>query len=143
MASSTTQPPDYLLPCLHSIETAVLLTYREHPKLVDKDVEDTYEQLKVFFQKVAQGKELPEPTSSRTIRQDLISSIINELEFREELEEDGYIIDNPAFQYNGRPIPYIESLYAVCFNILLGSVRRWRKELGKSGYLKFIEDQIP
>lgn len=54
-------PPEYLLPALLGIETTVLDARALSPKMLDKDVEEVYEDLKGFYQQLAQDKDVFEP----------------------------------------------------------------------------------
>lgn len=136
-------PPEYIQPCLFSIEQAVLATYEKYPQLRDKEVEETYEQLRGFFQKLAKSEELDEPSSTRTVRQALIEAILEALDTREALGADNHLIMNDSYQPGGYPIPCLETLYAMGFNYLRRSARFWRKERGPNGYLKFISEHLP
>lgn len=136
-------PPELLQPCLLSIEEAVLRTYKEHPRLEDKEVETVFGQLQQFFKKLAGGAELEEPHSTITRKQALIESIILALDAREELGADDHMLQNDQYTLGGRTIPYLEILYATAFTYLQRSARFWRKESGKRGYLSFIASQLP
>lgn len=136
-------PPEFLQPCLFSIEEAVLRTYKEHPRLEDKDVETVFGQLQGFYKKLAGGAELDEPHSTITRKQALIESILLALDAREELGADDHMLQNDQYTLGGRTIPYLETLYATAFAYLQRSARFWRKENGKKGYLSFISSQLP
>ena len=141
--STSHYPPEYLQPCLFSIEQAVVATYLDHPQLHDKEVEETYEQFKDFFFLLVKGKELYEPSSTKAARQTLIDAILEALDLREASGADSYLIMNEEYQPGGFPIPCVEALYATCFNYLRRSARFWRKERGPNGYLKFISERLP
>lgn len=136
-------PPDYLLPPLHSIETAVLGIYDLLPKMQDKDVEEVYEALKDFYQQLAQDKDVYEPSSTKGVKQALISAIIEILDFRIENGLDEGLLNNSVCMPGGKYITCEEAVYVHCFNHLLKSVRYWRKENGPKGYLYFIAGQVP
>lgn len=136
-------PPDFLQPCLFSIEEAVLKVFKEHPKLEDKDVEVVYEQLQRFYKKLAGGAELEEPHSTIARKQALIEAITLALDVREEFGADDHLLQNDQYTLGGRTIPYVEILYATAFTYLQRSARFWRKESGKRGYLDFIASQMP
>lgn len=140
--SNSNQPPDFLLPCLFSIESAVSQVFEAHPRLEDKEVEAIYVQLYQFFKKLAQGAELDEPFSTITRKQALIKAILTALDAREELGGDEHILQNPEYTLGGKTIPYLETLYATGFNNLRSSARFWRKRNGKRGYLNFISEQM-
>lgn len=136
-------PPDFLQPCLFSIEEAVIQVSKEHPRLEDKDIEMVYDLLQKFFKKLAQGKNIDEPTSTITRKQALIEAIIAALDVREELGADEHALQNPDYTLGGKTIPYLEALYATGFNYLRRSARFWRKENGTRGYLNFIRNNMP
>ncbi|WP_143473590.1 hypothetical protein [Flavilitoribacter nigricans] len=118
-------------------------TKKEFPKLNDRDVELTYDQLKAFFQKLAKGKELDEPESTNPARHALIDAILEVLDMREEMAADEAYILNENYRFGGNLIPNIEVFYSSGFNYLRRSVRFWRKERGQNGYLKFLSEQMP
>ena len=140
--SASGMPPDFLLPCLHSIEQAVLATSKVYPQLLDKEVETIYDQFKNCYDQLARDKEMYEPSSNIAYRQALINAILLALDAREELEADDIYVNNPDIRHGGRIIPYLESLYALCFGYLSRSARYWRKLNGPKGYLKFIAEQL-
>lgn len=134
-------PPGYLMPVLHSIETTVLSVWNEFPQLKDKDVEFVYDQLKTYYKKRLQGKEIDEPISTIARNQALIDEILNFIDVREEMEADLGLINNPAIMPDGRPILDLSALYVYAFNTLTNSVRLWRKNTS-GGYLKFIKENV-
>ncbi|MFM9948822.1 MAG: hypothetical protein ACKV1O_12860 [Saprospiraceae bacterium] len=136
-------PPEYLQPCLFSIEQAVVVTYQQYPQLFDKEVEETYELFKDFYQQLAKGKELYEPSSTKVAKQALIEAILEALDAREEIGADESYILNDHILAGGDLIHSLEDLYAMCFKYLIRSARFWRKEGGRMGYLKFISSQLP
>ena len=135
-------PPEFLQPCLFSIEEAALQTYKDHPRLEDKDVEAVYVLLRDFFKKLAQGKELDEPSSTLSRKQALIDAILSGLDAREEVGADMPYLQNPDYTLGGMTIPYVETLYVTAFNYLRRSARFWRKENGARGYLEYVRTSI-
>ncbi|HMQ61077.1 MAG TPA: hypothetical protein PKE06_10445 [Flavilitoribacter sp.] len=135
-------PPDYLQPLLYSIEKAVADTFKEQSRLSDKEVEMTYDQIRDYFHKLAQGKDLDDPHSTSPMRQTLIDAILDVIELREDAGADNRLILSPDHQPDGRPIPSLEHLYVIGLNYLRHSVRLWRKKDGRTGYLRFIADQL-
>ncbi len=134
-------PPDYLKPLLHSIESTVLVVNEEFPQLSDKEVEFGYDQLKQYFRQKAKSKKVEEPLSTSGRKQVLMDEILNILEEREELKGDDHLIMNKNFNPDGRPIPSLSALYTRAFNILIHSLRYWRKNSTK-GYLKFLKESL-
>lgn len=135
-------PPDFLQPCIFSIEEAVLLTHDDNPSLEDKDVEQVFDLLRNYYKKLAQGKSIDVPTSTVSRKQALLDTIINQLFLREDLNADKTYLQNPVYTLGGRTIPSIEVLYVTAFNYLRKSVRFWRKNKGSSGYLDFIRQNM-
>ena len=137
-----TEPPFYLQPVLHSIESVVRDLFAEYTSLVDKDVEWAYEQLQKYYRQLASGKEVAEPLSSLERRQALIDEILNILETREEMEADVGCINNPNCTLGGKLIPSLSFLYVMGFKRLQQSARFWRKKGGPKGYLLFISSHV-
>lgn len=135
------RPPDYMLPILYSIESTVITLTKEFRKLSDKDIEIVYEQLKHYFQQLAKGKEQDEPSFSSESKEALCDEILNALDVREELGADTHLINNNDYRPSGVPIPSLAALYVDAFNILINSVRFWRKEKF-TNYLKFIRENV-
>jgi len=133
--SRSNSPPEYLMSCLFSIEQTVVVTYKAYPQLHDKEVEEIYKLFKDFFQKLSKGKELYDPSSSRTVKQALIEALLQALDAREEFGIDDEYILNEEIQPGGAPIPNLEAFYALFFKRLEESTRFWRKEGGRPGYL--------
>lgn len=136
------EPSLYQQDFMQPIEFKVLEIREEFPKLLDDDVAFVFDQLTSYFQKLAKGKEVEEPLSSSERRQALIDEILNIIEEREELEADLSVINNPQIRPNGNPIPSLPIFYASCIKTLSKSVRFWRKEAGKTGYLNYISNFI-
>ena len=136
------QPPDYLLPFMHTMETTVLEIWAEFPALNDKDVEFVYEKLKDYYKSVHQGKSPEEPETSSERKQALLDELHNKIDEREEMEADIGYINNPGIKPAGVPITSLAAMYVMCFNRLLKSVQMWRKELGAKGYLTFIRNHV-
>lgn len=134
------EPPLYQQALMHAIESTVLLIREEFSRLLDDDVAFAYEQLAKYYENLAKGKEAEEPLSSSEKRQALIDEILNTIEEREELEADANVVNNPNIKPNGNPIPSLPAFYASSFKTLYKSVRFWRKELGKTGYLNYISE---
>lgn len=136
------EPPMHQQAFLHSIEQTVLMVWKEFPDLQDKDVEYAYQKLKDYYRKLAQATSCEEPLSTMEKRQVLMDEILNRVDAREEIEADAFVVHNPDIQPDGRPISKLPIFYARCFNRLIKSVRRWRKERGSVGYLSFIQDFV-
>lgn len=127
---------------LHSVEQTVLMVWKDFPNLQDKDVEYAYQNLKDYYRKLTKGADCEEPLSTMEKRQALMDELLNKIDLREEMEADTYVVNNPDIQPDGRPVPNLPMFYARCFSRLIKSVRMWRKELGQTGYLSFIQNFV-
>lgn len=137
-----TEPPFFLQPVLHSVESVVRNLFAELTTLTDKDVEWVYEQLQQYYKKLAVGKEAPEPLSSSERRQAIIDEILNALAEREEMEADLGCLNNSDCTIGGKPVPSLSFLYAMGFKRLQQSARFWRKKNGPKGYLHFVSSHV-
>ncbi len=134
-------PADEMLPLLFGIEKSVVGVYEEYTKLADKDVAFVYDQLKSYYKNRSQGKEQKAPTSSLASREALFKAVLRAIGAREKLGGDkGYI--NSSFENGGRPVASLEAFYVIAFNHLRRSVRRWSKMNGRTGYLRFVKEQL-
>ena len=137
------EPPFYLQPVLHTIESTLIALQEEYKTLNDKDIEFVYERLKEYYRKSAQGKQVEEPLSTSEKRQALIDEILNSIEGREEIEADISVLNNPECAPNGIQLTSLAALYSMGFRRLQKSVRFWRKEFRLTGgYLGFISRHV-
>lgn len=139
---NTHMPPDFLQPCLFSIEEAVLKSIEITQNWKTKTSRSSTNSCSGF------SKSSPEAQSWRSLilrlpASSLIESIILALDVREEFGADEHLLQNDQYTLGGRTIPYLEMLYATAFTYLQRSARFWRKERGKRGYLSFIASQLP
>ena len=133
------EPPGYLQPILHSIESAALSAKEEFPRLQDKDAEWVYSKLADYYKAVGRGKTAAEPTSTSEAKQAMIDDILNILDLRIEEGMDAHIAGNPDYTDNGRPYPSLGFLYAKCFKRLNDSATFWRKNREYGGYFGYIK----
>ncbi len=136
------RPADYMLPVLHDIETTILELYDEFPRMVDADVLWCCEKLQDYYKKIAQGKEMEDPESPIQRKQDLMDELLNTLEDRENDELDKDIINNPACRQGEAMYSSYAMLYTAALKKIRDSVRFWKKEGGKTGYLRFIKGSV-
>lgn len=127
-------PSPRLIPVLHTIEIATAITYKMHPTLTDKEVEYVYAAFHKFFKGEVQGKELPEPSSTGKVKEQLIDLIFQQLEIAEEENKFDELLDG-SFAPAGRPVATVEELYVMSFNYLTKSAAAWRKKRSRKGYL--------
>lgn len=127
-------PSERLIPVLHTIEIATAITYKMNPTLVDKDAEYVYSSFHTYFKGEVQGKELPEPSSTSKLKEQLIDLIFQQLETAEEENKFDDLLDG-SFAPAGKPVAMVEELYVMSFNYLAKSAAAWRKRRGRKGYL--------
>jgi len=133
-----TQPPEYLLPLLHSIEVVVVEISQEFPKLKDKEIESVYEKLTDYYKGLSTHKAIDEPFFESEQKQVLTDEILNRLDEREEAEADLFTINNPSVRQGEHMIPSLHHLYIIAFKRLQKSVKFWRKKEGPKGYLTYL-----
>ena len=135
-------PPEYLMALLHSIEKMIVEIYKEYPRLADADVEWVVEKLANYFKVRSRGKEIDEPESPSEMRQALLDEILNIIDDREEIEADIDCVNNPDVRQGEHMFTSLEQLYVLALKRIQNSVRFWRKERGRTGYLKYIVEFV-
>ena len=102
----------------------------------------SYEKLKDYYKKLSVGKQVEEPYVNSDKIQDLIDTILDIIDLREEIDADVQYINNPnCVFFENRTIKSLSEFYRVGFGILCKSVRFWKKQKGTS-YLKFISENV-
>ena len=126
---------------LFSIEQATVAITRKYPRMVDKDVLAVYNAYHAFFVGLSRGKDLDDPYSPLKHRQNLIDEIWEVIAYRERAGADDFV---PAGELvvGGRTITDYDQVYAMGFNDLRKSVRRWSKRDGPKGYINFVREQV-
>ena len=126
---------------LHNIESAIVMCYREHPDLIDAEVETALDWLVKCYRTESQGK----TKSSRKLKGNS-ASVAEAVKVmcdwrlgREKLE---------ATDEKGNPVELdIESKtpseIVACLKRIKSSVKLWTKKGGLQGYLNFIKQYIP
>ncbi|MEM6319436.1 MAG: hypothetical protein AAF960_17325 [Bacteroidota bacterium] len=137
-----TEPPEWMMPLLQSVESAVINLHEEIPRMTDNDVEYAYDKLGGFYKAQISGKEVEEPLSTIDRRQDLIDEILNIIDVREEKKLDEELLNNPDVYYGEHQIPNLPFLYSIAFKRLKSSVKFWRKRMGARGYLNFVRNYV-
>ncbi|MEM1122605.1 MAG: hypothetical protein AAGJ18_19330 [Bacteroidota bacterium] len=137
-----TEPPAWMQPLLHSIESTVINLHEEIPRMTDNDVEYAYDKLANFYKAQISGKEVEEPLSTIDRRQDLMDEILNNIDFREEKKLDEELLNNPDVYYGEHQITNLPLLYSIAFKRLKSSARFWRKRSGPRGYLNFVSRYV-
>ncbi|WP_328774549.1 hypothetical protein [Deinococcus aquaedulcis] len=122
-----TLPQDRFLPVLNTLELAVLGVYGEHPELTDAQVDAAYEELARRYR--AEATNFPfKPGALDGLRAEVHDAALRSLTLMlNHLGEDQR--------------PSAEDLRQ-CVNRLRTSVKRWTRESGRQGYLKFIDREL-
>ena len=135
------KPPEFILPLLHSIES-IVIQYSKENRIDDRMIGMSYEKLKDYYKKLSVGKQVEEPYVNSDKIQDLIDTILDIIDLREEIDADVQYINNPdCIFFENRTIKSLSEFYRVGFGILCKSVRFWKKQKGTS-YLKFISENV-
>jgi len=116
----------------HNIELNVVTFYREHPDLVDHQVDKIYEALQRTFEKELQGKKPPR-LRWKGAEEELFMRLmaLSELIMGNTLEtEDGEPVELPVE-------PISKELLVKIFKRLRSSINLW-SERGRRGYLDYI-----
>lgn len=108
---------------LEAIETAVAKTYREHPSLVDNQVERAYSASITFFNAIGNGRDKPKCKLSGNdlIVYNDIQIVSYDLIGKEEISEKELL---------------------KCLKRLRKSAQKWSKRYGVRGYLDFISQFV-
>ena len=120
---------------LQNIEFAVVSTFREHPDLLDFDVERVYETLIKEYARPAHGTSPTFPTEARAALYARVKHICDWRLGRGEIGDTKSRM--PA------PEPITPEEMVACLKRLRRSVNMWTKRGGRQGYLEFVGDFIP
>ena len=120
---------------LQNIEFAVVSTFREHPDLLDFDVERVYETLIKEYARPARGTSPTFPTEARAALYARVKHICDWRLGRGEIGDTKSRM--PA------PEPITPEEMVACLKRLRRSVNMWTKRGGRQGYLEFVGDFIP
>lgn len=133
-----TVPESFMEPLLMDIEKTTINTYKEFPKLHDKEVESVYSKLAAYFKRKISNDDLEEPSHPIERCEVLIDEILNIIDAREEAEADDFILNDPDYTLGGHKISSLNFFYATAFKRLEKSARFWRKENGSRGYINYV-----
>jgi hypothetical protein len=124
---------------LHNLESAIVMYYRNHPDLIDAEVETALDWLIKLYSAQAQGK-----NSSACPMKGISGEVAEEVKRicewrlgRESLEvtdEKG----NPLEMESLKP-----SEIVACLKRIKSSIKLWTKKGGRQGYLDFVQEYIP
>ena len=112
---------------LQNIEATIVGVHREHPHLLDYDVDGALEALLARYTAEQRGRTAREPVL-HGLRRDVYESVRAVCEWR--LGRDP---DNP-------PPPDMNTVAEIvaCLKRVRSSVQRWTREGGRQGYLSFV-----
>ena len=120
---------------LQNIEFAVVSTFREHPQLLDFDVERVYETLIKEYSRPAGATSPTFPTEMRAALYARVKHVCDWRLGRGEIGDTKTRM--PA------PEPITPEEMVACLKRLRRSVNMWTKRGGRQGYLEFVGDFIP
>jgi hypothetical protein len=118
---------DEYMGVLQNIEFTIVGVHREHPQLLDYDVDGALEALAARYTAEQRGRTIREP-ALLALRQDVYESVLAVCEWR--LGRDP---DNPAPPDSNT----VDEILA-CLKRVRSSVQRWTREGGRQGYLTFV-----
>jgi len=126
---------------LHNLESAITICYREHPDLIDAEVDVGLELLVKYYSAEAQGKTIAyrKPKGSSGIVADAVKEMCDWRLGRENLA---------ATNEEGNPVELeIESKtpseIVACLKRIKSSIKLWTRKGGRQGYLDFVDEYIP
>ena len=114
---------------LQNIEAAILSVHRRNPALLDYDVEGALEALVGAYTTELRGRTPPERQLS-DLRGDVYRAVRPICEWRLGREAEGM----PAVADGAKTVEEI----VACLKRIQKSVRRWTREGGRQGYLRFV-----
>ena len=123
---------------LQNIEFAIITVYRQHAELTDHDVETVLSEVIRGYQ-AEQRQRAVTPPSLNDLRQQLYDGVKMMCDWRlgrAELSRDSDQGDLPS------PTPVTVEEIVACLKRIRKSVKRWTKQGGRQGYLKFVEQYI-
>jgi hypothetical protein len=120
---------------LQNIEFIVVNTFREHPEVIDYDVERVYEMLIREYARPDSEINPAFPTEIRATLYERMKHICDWRLGRAAIGQDGDVIPGPE--------PVTPDVIVACLKRLRRSVSKWSKRGGRQGYLNFINEYVP
>lgn len=114
---------------LQNIEFAIITVYREHPELIDHDVDAALEELAARYAAEQQGR-AREDRELAGLRRAVLDAAHAVCEAR--------LGRGPALEWLGDGRRVSAGEMAECLKRLRKSLKRWTKEGGRQGYLNFV-----
>ena len=123
---------------LQNIEFAIVSTYRHDREMSDYNVMRMLEALidRYVGERISRTSRF---TLSSQIEQNLMENVQRMCEWRLGRSE---LMDDPEEAEKTAPEPKSVDEIVLCLKKVLKSVKRWNKEGGTRGYLKFIEEYV-
>ena len=119
---------------LQNIEFGIVTAYKSHPEMSDYDVIRILEALidRYAAEKIARP---PRHFSLSEVEQTLLENVHRMCEWR---LGRGTLTDAPEKVKEMAPEPKTTDEIVLCLKRILKSVKRWNKDGGRRGYLKFV-----
>jgi hypothetical protein len=125
------------LDVLQNIEAAIVGVYREHPELLDYEVEKALNALAIAYQAEQQGR-ARQPAAVAPLPQQVYAAVHAVCEWR--LGRETLHSANGSSDLRPEPLP-LEVVIA-CLKHIRKSVQNWTRREGRQGYLRFVSDYV-
>ena len=124
---------------LQNIEFAIMGVYREHPELVDSEVEKAVNALILTYQAEMQ-RCTPSPVSFTPLGQQVYVRVQSMCEWRLGRKE---VFLTASGEHLPKPEPLSLEAMIACLKRIRKSVQTWTRREGRQGYLCFVEEFFP
>jgi hypothetical protein len=130
----TMRVEDQYVDVLQNIEFGIIMTYRNHPEMLDYDV---IRMLEALIDKYAAEKigRQPRHVLLSEVERALLENVHRMCEWR---LGRGTLTDAPEKVREMVPKPITIDEIVLCLKRVLKSVKRWNEDGGRRGYLKFV-----
>ena len=117
---------------LQNLESAIISVYKEHPEMIDYDVDKALIALTQTYRNEKINKPAKKP----------VGELANLVYERMNTICNWRLGRSPMFDEKGKPLPIPEPLSTEtitgCFKVLRKSVETWTQQGGRQGYLTYI-----
>jgi hypothetical protein len=126
---------------LHNIESAIVMYYREHPDLIDAEVEAGLEWLSKYYSAQAQGKtsSYRKPKGNSAQVAEAVKVVCDWRLEREKLSATDEKGNRVELDIDSKT----PSEIVACLKRIKSSIKLWTKKGGRQGYLNFVKQYIP